>query len=287
MIWIAHGLYLILFLTVSFQWSEELYTIEEYYALPKVRQNKIYRKNWILLFVVLLFPFLDSFVRTSTTDAFLARLGPELITAGFFGWIVLLKTKPFALVKKLRWLPYVLFFAYTLWKNLQIQEGFLRIVLAEAWSLVTLAFFVLYNHAFIQNPLALPTAAQKEVQDAQLRAEFQERKRREAEELEKLRAENRAAEQARLQAEKDRRTHEAYERIVLGKKPSASDTSYGTSGDSYDYIDKRERVGASGISCCDNCRYYDGNRCTCRESLSYNETILTAGAYVCGYHKDR
>jgi serine phosphatase RsbU (regulator of sigma subunit) len=196
------------------------------------------------------------------------------------------RTGPGSRLKKLQWLPYVAFFLYTLIKNIRTHDNLIWILLAEALALLTLAVFAIVSLFVVQCPYNLPTAAEKEVEDAKLRAEFQERKRREAEELEKLRAENRAAEQARLQAEKDRRTHEAYERIVLGKKPRASDTSYGTSGDSYDYIDKRERVGASGLSCCDNCRYYDGNYCTCQESLSYNTKILTATAYVCGYHRD-
>ena len=284
MVWIAHSFYLILFLTVTFKWSEELYTIEEYYALPQARREKIYRKNWFLLFVVLLFPFLDSFVQTTSTEAFLSRLWPELITAGFFAWIILLKTKPFALVKKFRWLPYALFFVYTLWKNLQIQEGFVRIVLAEVWSLVTLIFFVFYNMVFIENPLALPTAAEKEVQDEKLRADALKQKQREAEKLEKLRAENRATEQARLQAEKDARIHETYERVVLGKHTRSCSSSCGST---YDYTDKRERVTSSTHNSCDNCRYYFGNYCTCRESSSYNEFILTSNAYICGYHRER
>ena len=286
MVWIAHGVYLIVFVMMLFKGPRSVETVEAFQALPISEKREIYRSPWLFMLLVLVFPFLDSFVLTSSTEAFLARLWPELITAGFFLVMLFFRTGPGSRLKKLQWLPYVAFFLYTLIKNIRTHDNLIWILLAEALSLLTLAVFAIVSLFVVQCPYNLPTAAEKEVEDAKLRAEFQERKRREAEELEKLRAENRAAEQARLQAEKDRRTHEAYERIVLGKKPRASDTSYGTSGDSYDYIDKRERVGASGLSCCDNCRYYDGDYCTCQESLSYNSKILTATAYVCGYHRD-
>ena len=288
MVWIAHGVYLIVFVVMLFKAPRSVDTVEAFQALPISEKRAIYRSPWLFMLLVLVFPFLDCFVLTSSTEAFLARLWPELITAGFFLVMLFFRTKPGSSLKKLQWLPYVAFFLYTLIKNIRTHDNLIWILLAEALSLLTLAVFAAVSLVVVPCPYNLPTAAEKEVEDAKMRAEFQERKRREAEELEKLRAENRANEQARLQAEKDRRTHEAYERIVLGKKPSSSyGASYGSSGSSYDYSDRRERVGASGISCCDNCRYYDGSCCTCRESLSYNETILTARAYVCGYHKDR
>ena len=188
--------------------------------------------------------------------------------------MLLLQTRKGCKIKKLRWLPYVVFFVFTLIRNIATHQRVIGIVLTEIRSLVLLGAFAFVCHVILADPNKLPTREEKTKTDA----EYEQRK---AEKQQREYDKQMREEQSRIQAEKDARTHEAYERIVLGKKTSGySGSSYSSSESHNSYTYGRERSSYS----CSGCRYYDGN-CNCSSSVQYNNYIVNPTGYVCGFYQ--
>ena len=274
MVWIAHSVFLIVFVVFMFKNSMKVETSEEFAILPSYEKDKIFKRPWTFVVLTICFLILDCVVRTLKGGAFGKIFIADLIPALLFIWMLLLHTKKGCKIKKLRWLPYVLFFVFTLIRNIATHERVIGIILTEIRSLVMLGAFAFVCQIVLANPLELPTIEEKAKDDAEYKQRQAERQQREYEK--QMREEH-----ARIQAEKDARTHEAYERVVLGKKTSGYSGSSYSSSESYNsYASGRERSSYS----CSGCRYYDGN-CNCSSSVQYNNYIMNPTGYVCGFYQ--
>ncbi len=274
MIWIAHSVYLIVFVIFAFAKSLKEQTREEFVVLPAYEKDKIYNRPWTFIVLAICFLIMDCIVRTLKGGEFLKILGADLIPTLLFIWMLLLQTRNGCKIKKLRWLPYVVFFVFTLIRNIATHQRVIGIVLTEIRSLVLLGAFAFVCHVILADPNKLPTREEKMKTDA----EYEQRK---AEKQQREYDKQMREEQARIQAEKDARTHEAYERVVSGKKTSGYSGSSYSSSESYNsYASGRERSSYS----CSGCRYYDGN-CNCSSSVQYNNYITNPTGYVCGFYQ--
>ena len=271
MIWIAHVVYLIIFVVFLIANRLKVETREEFSVLPSFEKEKIFKRPWTFVVLTICFLIIDCIVRTIKGGAFMKIFAADIIPTLLFIWMLLLQTKKGCKIEKLRWLPFAVFFVFTLIRNI-VGHTVIGIILREIRSLVMLGAFAFVCRIVLANPLELPTAEEKAKNDADYKQRQEERKQREYEKQWR-------EEQARIQAEKDARTHEAYERIVLGKKTSRS--SYGYSESSGSYTDDNER--RSSYSC-SGCRYYNGN-CTCSSSVQYNNYIMNPTGYVCGHYR--
>ncbi|MBQ8831259.1 MAG: hypothetical protein IJ017_06640 [Oscillospiraceae bacterium] len=276
MIWIAHSVYLIVFVVFLFAKSLNVQTREEFAVLPAYEKDKIYNRPWTFVILTICFLIMDCIVRTLKGGTLGKIFVSDLIPALLFIWMLLLRTKKGCGIKKLRWLPYVLFFVFTLIRNIVGHERVIGIILTEVRSLALLGAFAFVCQIVLADPRDLPTMEEKAKNDAEYKQRQDEKQQREYEK--QLREE-----QARIQAEKDARTHEAYERIVLGKKTSRS--SYGSS-----YNDDRESSSYREWDFnCSGCLFYDiyENRCECSSSLHYWNHISNPSGYSCNHYRGK
>ena len=274
MIWIAHSVFLIVFVVFMFKNSMKVETCEEFVVLPSYEKDKIFKRPWTFVVLTICFLILDCVVRTLKGGAFGKIFIADLIPALLFIWMLLLRTKKGCKIKKLRRLPYAVFFVFTLIRNIATHERVIGIVLTEIRSLALLGAFAFVCQVVLANPLELPTMEEKAKDDAEAKQREEGRQRIKYEK--QLREE-----QARIQAEKDARTHEVYERVVLGKKTSRSsyDSSYNDNRESGSYREWNYS--------CSGCLFYDiyEDKCSCSSSLRYGTHISNPTGYSCSHYR--
>lgn len=256
-------------------------TREELDALPRNKQQKIYAIPYVQMVLMLIFPIMNGIIR----GEFGQKFAFELVTACFFSLSIFLSCTQTGSRLPIPWLLDVAFFLYTLIKNIIVLDGFFITVVAQLHAIATIVFIFIYT--------ATLSAGTNPGTAAELAKDQEERQKREQERQQREAQKRYEAEQKRLQEEKDARTHEAYERIVLGKKTSRS--SYSSSGSSSgrssldDYMDNYYNRGELGTAspdeCCSNCRYYSGGVCTCDQSHSHNRVIFSPDSSSCGWHR--
>lgn len=259
-------------------------TREEFDLLPRAKKNKVRAVPYVQIVFMLIFPIMNGIIR----NAFGQKFVFELMTACFFSLAIFQSCTLEGSRFKKPWLLYAAYFIYTLIKNIIVLDGFFITLIAQLQATATLVFVFFYT-AFLSAGTNPKSRAEQERDRADLEKYQEERRQREAQ----ARYEE---EQKRLREEQEARTHEAYERIVLGKKTRSSYS--GSSNDSFssrfgeyvdDYVEdryNRGKLGAgSATACCDNCRYYSGGLCTNSNSHSHNQTIFDPSRSSCGWHK--
>lgn len=254
-------------------------TLEEFEALPENRKRRARTAPYIQIMLMLIFPIMNGIIRGEFEQKFVF----ELVTACFFSLAIFFActirnddSRPILL--------YVAFFLYAVIKNIVVLDGFFITLVALVQAAATMVFVFMYT-AFFAAGINPETAAEQKAAREKSEQYQAQRQQREAQKRYE-------AEQKRLQEEKDARTHEAYERIVLGKKTSRSSySSSGSSGRSSldDYMDNYYNRGELGTAspdvCCSNCRYFSGGVCTCDQSHSHNRVIFSPDSSSCGWHR--
>ena len=239
---------------------------------------------FIIMGLIYLFPLIDSSVQTNSMESFINRFTLEFITATVANMIIFLNCTEFATkrAEKLKWFPYAAFIVYTLIKNVKTHNNIFMIILAEAWGLVVLAAFAFLAFIF-KDTFTVPTRAEKAEADAKWEAEHK-----------KLEEENRKqreyeAWKASLYPNSSKNTsNNSYT-----SKSSSSSSSYSSSGRKGFFealAEEQEEKKTLGFERdgkqCHNCRYFDGDVCTCQYSGSYNKSIYNPHSSSCGYHRD-
>lgn len=278
-----HLVYTLVFIVYifSFLFGKSPDTKEEYMILPRYEQDKLKAKAYKLMALVLIFPVMNGFLWGS----FGVKFWFHLVQAGFFClglWFN--RSYDAVAIEKFRWVPYVGFLVCAIWKNIIVIDSTFLTILAHIQSVIAVAFVWFVCAVALRNTVAPDT---KEAQEEAARKNQQRLAEIEAREAQERYEE----EQRRIQAEKDARIHEAYERVVLGKKTGSS--GYGSSyssGRSYldtyteNYLKRGEMGAGTATDCCSNCRHYSGGVCTCSQSRSHNQTIFNPNASCCGWH---
>lgn len=240
---------------------------EKYDLLSSGRKKLIAAMPYILMAIVWIFPLGNAILRADSFLSFYSRFSLELATASFFNLFIFWScTKTGEMIDDCDWVPYLLYICYTLIKNFALN-GFWMGILAEVLAIVTLIVFWIIC-TILQGAITPKTKEERE-QDAKATADFRAQMAYERENAHIL------EEQARIQAEKDARTHEAYERIVLGKKTTRSYSSY--SDDSSSGSSDR------GTKCCINCCYHYGGVCNCKGTRYYLSPITDPWSEGCAY----
>lgn len=221
----------------------------------KGRKKLIAAIPYIFMGAVWLFPLGNAIIRADSFLSFCNRFSLEFITASFLNLMIFfICTKTGKMLKGYEWVPFVLFFGYTLVKNFAFN-GFWMGLLAQALAIATLIVFALIT--LVLNVFLSPKTK------AELEQEAKEQKMQE---------------QQRMQEYERARANSPY-RYTISTVPTGNYSS-STSSSSSNSSSSNDR----GARVCRFCYHYQGGTCNCEYSHYYKKSIWDPDSNGCNYY---
>lgn len=243
--------------------------VDDFQKMPRFIQalTKLFPPVGVLL--VYGFCVMNCLLCTETMDEFIPRFIFQAIGATYISVMMIYWAYQNSLKSRLWvWLPPVLFFLYSLIKNIIVTDGFFHFLWREAISLFIL--FIGYVGTMWYDLDCTPSNYDKEA----VRRELDERIAQEAEE--EKRRQQESLYKPFDDTDSRRRRH--------GNESSDSFSDYVVN--EYEKSRSIRNVSGQGSSrTCANCTYYDGSGCNNPNASAYQTTIWNASDHSCGQHR--